>query len=71
MSNYVDHGLKEPSTLPFEQPRIRVRILTSYLLLVVLGLPLWWSTTSIERLSLPTFRVDTLGSKEVSCWPNV
>jgi len=66
MSNHVDHGLKEPSTLPFEQHHTRVRILASYLLLVVLGLPLWWSTTSIKRLSLPTSRVDSLGSKEVS-----
>ena len=68
MSNHVDHGLKGPSTLPFEQPRIRVRILASYLLLVLLGLPLWWSTTSIERLSLPTSHVDRLGSKEVRHW---
>lgn len=70
MSNHVDHGLKEPSTLSFEQPRTRVWILTSYLLLVVLAVPLWWSTTSIERLSLPTSRVDSLGSKEVSRWIN-
>jgi GPI-anchor transamidase subunit S len=70
MSNLVDHGLKDPSTLPFEQPRTRVTILASYLLLIVLGLPLWWSTTSIERLSLPTSHVDSLGSKEVSRWLN-
>jgi phosphatidylinositol glycan class S len=70
MSNHIDHGLKEPSTLPFEQPRTRVMILASYLLLVVLGFPLWWSTTSIERLSLPTSHVDSLGSKEVRCWLN-
>ena len=70
MSDNVDHGLKDPSTLPFEQPRTRVRILASYLLLVILGLPLWWSTTSIERLSLPTFHVDSLGGKEVRCWLN-
>jgi GPI-anchor transamidase subunit S len=70
MSNRVEHGLKEPSTLSFEQPRTRVTILASYLLLVVLGLPLWWSTTSIERLSLPTFHVDSLGSKEVRRWLN-
>jgi GPI-anchor transamidase subunit S len=61
-----DHGLKEPSSLPFESPRTRVSILTSYLVLVVLALPLWWSTTSIERLSLPVSRVDALGGKEVS-----
>ncbi|KAH9998588.1 phosphatidylinositol-glycan biosynthesis class S protein-domain-containing protein [Russula vinacea] len=65
MSNHVDHDLKEPSTLSFEQPRTRVWILTSYLLLVVLAVPLWWSTTSIERLSLPISRVDSVGNKEL------
>lgn len=70
MSDRVDHGLKEPSTLPFEQTRTRLWILTSYLLLIVLALPLWWSTTSIERLSLPTPRVASLGDKEVSRWLN-
>lgn len=70
MSNHADDGLKEPSTLPFEQPRTRVWILASCLLIVVLGLPLWWSTTSIERLSLPTSHVDNLESKEVRRWPN-
>jgi GPI-anchor transamidase subunit S len=42
-----------------------VWILVSYLVLVILALPLWWSTTSIERLSLPVSRVDALGGKEV------
>ncbi len=60
-----DRGWKEPSTLSFESPRTRALILTSYLVVVVLALPLWWSTTSIERLSLPVSRVDALGDKEV------
>jgi len=61
-----DHGFKEPSTLSFESRRTRVWILTSYLVIVILALPLWWSTTSIERLSLPVSRVDALSGKEVS-----
>lgn len=60
-----EHELKDPSTLTFEGPYIRRCILTSYLALVILALPLWWSTTSIERLSLPTSRIDSLAPKEV------
>lgn len=61
-----DHGSKEPSTLSFESQRTRLWILTSYLVVVILALPLWWSTTTIERLSLPVSRVDALSGKEVS-----
>jgi len=60
-----DHSLRESSTLPFERSPTRIWILSSYLALVALALPLWWSTTSIQRLSLPTSRVESLGSKEL------
>ncbi|KAI0298712.1 phosphatidylinositol-glycan biosynthesis class S protein-domain-containing protein [Multifurca ochricompacta] len=60
-----DDKLRDPSTLTFEQPCIRRRILTSYLVLMFLGLPLWWSTTSIQRLSLPGTRIDFLSGKEL------
>ncbi|KAH9061068.1 phosphatidylinositol-glycan biosynthesis class S protein-domain-containing protein [Lactarius vividus] len=59
------HSLKDPSTLLFQKPWIRRWIFGSYLALVLLGLPLWWRTTSIERLSLPTLRIDSLGGKEL------
>jgi hypothetical protein len=59
------HSLKDPSALLFEQSWVRRWIFGSYLALVLLGLPLWWRTTSIERLSLPTIRVDALSGKEV------
>ena len=57
--------LKDPSTLLFEKSWMRRWIFGSYLALVLLGLPLWWRTTSIERLSLPTLRVESLNEKEV------
>ncbi|KAI0258289.1 phosphatidylinositol-glycan biosynthesis class S protein-domain-containing protein [Gloeopeniophorella convolvens] len=63
--------LKDPSTLLFEQTGVRRKILASYLAVVLLALPLWWSTTSIERLSLPTLRVDSLSSKELHYSINV
>lgn len=62
------HDLKDPSTLLFEKSSTRRWIFGSYLALVLLGLPLWWRTTSIERLSLPTPRIDSLSGKEVRPW---
>ncbi|KAI0066818.1 hypothetical protein BV25DRAFT_1795711 [Artomyces pyxidatus] len=57
--------LKDPSGLFFEQPRTRRTIVTSYWIVVLLALPLWWSTTSIERLSLPVSRVHSTGLKQL------
>ncbi|KAH9171332.1 phosphatidylinositol-glycan biosynthesis class S protein-domain-containing protein [Lactarius sanguifluus] len=60
------HSLKDPSALLFQKQWIRRWIFGSYVALVLLGLPLWWRTTSIERLSLPTLRIDSLGGKEAA-----
>ena len=62
------HTLKDPSALLFEQSWVRRWIFGSYLALILFALPLWWRTTSIERLSLPTLRVDALSGKEVRLW---
>jgi hypothetical protein len=32
-------------------------ILTAYWAVIIICLPIWWSMTSIERLSLPTARI--------------
>jgi len=50
-------SLKDPSKLCFESSRTRRLVLGSYWAVVLLALPLWWYTTSIERLSLPSSRV--------------
>jgi GPI-anchor transamidase subunit S len=60
-----EHKPKDPSLLTFEGPYMRRCILASYLVLVILALPLWWSTTSIQRLSLPKAHIDSLAAKEV------
>ena len=52
-------SLKDPSTLAFESPRTRRQVISSYWALILLAVPLWWHTTSIERLPLPTARVAT------------
>jgi len=49
--------LRDPSRLFYQQDTTRRYIIFAYWCIIVLALPLWWSTTSIERLSLPSGRV--------------
>ncbi|KAF8591320.1 hypothetical protein K439DRAFT_1611324 [Ramaria rubella] len=48
---------------------LRFRIVTSYWLIFILGLPLWWSTTSIQRLTLPVNRVISTANKPEPHFP--
>ncbi|KAI9065234.1 hypothetical protein FKP32DRAFT_1647900 [Trametes sanguinea] len=57
--------LNDPAQLCFENVRTRRLIIASYWVVVLLAIPLWWKTTSIERLSLPTSRVHAQRSKEL------
>ncbi|KAF9261717.1 hypothetical protein L218DRAFT_905202 [Marasmius fiardii PR-910] len=50
-------GLRNPSTLFFQSDYIRRSIIASYWVVIILAVPLWWQTTSIERLSLPSSEV--------------
>ncbi|KAH7923098.1 hypothetical protein BV22DRAFT_1069392 [Leucogyrophana mollusca] len=50
-------GLKNPASLAFQSDDTRRLILGSYWVVILLALPFWWYTTSIERLSLPADRV--------------
>jgi phosphatidylinositol glycan class S len=65
MSTSSKGSLKDPSKLSFESTRTRRLILGSYWTVVFLALPLWWYTTSIERLSLPSSRVLSLFEKHL------
>ncbi|KAF8068896.1 phosphatidylinositol-glycan biosynthesis class S protein-domain-containing protein [Lyophyllum atratum] len=47
----------DPSKLFFQADYVRRSIISAYWLVIILALPLWWHTTSIERLSLPSSRV--------------
>ncbi|KAK7681393.1 hypothetical protein QCA50_015485 [Cerrena zonata] len=55
---------KDPSKLTFESAFTRRRILASYWLVILLAVPLWWSYTSISRLSLPESRIQALAGKQ-------
>ena len=55
----------DPAQLCFEQTRTRRYIIASYWLVILLAIPLWWKTTSIDRLSLPASRVHAERKREV------
>ncbi|KAL6306302.1 phosphatidylinositol-glycan biosynthesis class S protein-domain-containing protein [Sparassis latifolia] len=55
----------KPSQLVFQSVFTRRCIIASYWLVVLLALPLWWTTTSIDRLSLPASRVVAQQSREL------
>ncbi|KAK1226222.1 GPI transamidase component [Marasmius sp. AFHP31] len=50
-------GLRDPTTIFFQYVGVRRSIIASYWMVIFLALPLWWNTTSIERLSLPSSEV--------------
>ncbi|KAF8649614.1 hypothetical protein AX16_005704 [Volvariella volvacea WC 439] len=51
------HPFRDPSKLFHQHSFTRRLIIASYWLVILAAVPLWWRTTSIERLSLPTSRV--------------
>lgn len=53
------------SKITFETVSNRRRIIASYWLVVLFAIPLWWKTTSIDRLSLPESRVHGFVGKQV------
>ena len=53
------------SQVTFESVPNRRRIIGAYWVVVLLAIPLWWKTTSIDRLSLPESRVRSLSGKQV------
>ncbi|KAJ3891189.1 phosphatidylinositol-glycan biosynthesis class S protein-domain-containing protein [Lentinula edodes] len=61
----AESRFRNPSTLFFQSDPIRRYIIASYWVLVALALPLWWTTTSIERLPLPTSEVLAQAQKKL------
>lgn len=46
-------SLRDPSTLFFQYAGVRRIIILAYWVAIALAVPIWWYTTSIERLPLP------------------
>ncbi|EDR08213.1 uncharacterized protein LACBIDRAFT_297633 [Laccaria bicolor S238N-H82] len=49
----------------FQRDATRRSIIASYWLVIILALPLWWHTTTIHRLSLPSSRVEAIAHNEL------
>ncbi|KAG8874275.1 GPI transamidase component [Tulasnella sp. 331] len=54
----VPEGAPPPPS--FQSGRIRKWIVVSYWIVLALGIPFWWYTTSIQRLGLPRTRIQGL-----------
>ena len=50
-------SLRDPAKLFYQKDKTRRSIVIAYWSIVILAVPLWWYTTSIERLSLPSNHV--------------
>ncbi|KIK51930.1 hypothetical protein GYMLUDRAFT_979740 [Collybiopsis luxurians FD-317 M1] len=56
---------RDPSSIFFQNDSVRRSIIASYWIIIILALPLWWKTTSIERLPLPTSQVYAQAEKRL------
>jgi phosphatidylinositol glycan class S len=54
----------DPSKLAFQSNGSRWAILAAYWAVFILAAPIWWHTTSIERLALPAARVFVQAARE-------
>jgi len=48
---------RDPSKFTFQAANTRRSIIAAYWVIIILAAPLWWSTTSIQRLPLPSDRI--------------
>jgi hypothetical protein len=55
----------EDERIFFQSKKVRWSILAAYWIVIIFALPLWWTTTSIQRLSLPTSRVEDLSRRDL------
>jgi phosphatidylinositol glycan class S len=51
-------------------PRARLWNILSYLSILLVGIPFWWHTTTIERRPLPTGQVEGMDFSHVSLNPH-
>jgi phosphatidylinositol glycan class S len=50
-------SLRDPAKLFYQTDKTRRSIVIAYWTIIILAIPLWWYSTSIERLSLPSHHV--------------
>jgi hypothetical protein len=59
------NAVHDNTALSFQSPKIRQSIVAAFWSIVLVGLPIWWATTTIERLPLPRAQVDQWQSSQV------
>lgn len=64
-------GLRNPSSLFYQKDALRRSIIKAYWVIISLAVPLWWYTTSIERLALPSSRIEQLVDKHLQLPVNI
>jgi hypothetical protein len=57
MDLLLSPSLRDPAKLFYQTDKTRRSIVIAYWSIIILAAPLWWYTTSIERLSLPSRHV--------------
>jgi len=50
-------SFKDPSTLFYQSSAVKRSVIASYWIVILFSIPLWWYTTSIQRLILPRSRI--------------
>ncbi|KAJ7064913.1 phosphatidylinositol-glycan biosynthesis class S protein-domain-containing protein [Mycena amicta] len=65
MPHPAETTLRDPARLFYQSEFNRRLIIASYWVVLIAALPIWWHTTSIERLSLPSSRVNAQANKEL------
>lgn len=64
-SSTLPATLHDPKSLFYQKVGLRRAIIASYWTVILLAIPLWWYTTSIERLALPSGRVQQIAQNRL------
>lgn len=64
-SGHTRQGLDDKAT-EHSQQASRIYILVFFWVVIIAAIPFWWNVTSIQRLSIPEARVNTLEGRKVS-----
>jgi len=65
-SSKLPSTLRDPSTLTFQKDGLRRSIILAYWIVILFSLPIWWYTTSIQRLSLPSNHIQHVARNQLT-----
>jgi phosphatidylinositol glycan class S len=61
----MSSSLKDPAALFHQSKAVKRAVILAYWSLILLAVPLWWRTTSIQRLALPEPRISSNARKHL------